>query len=81
MGERADSVAANEYVPVSEYVVRDPKVVELMSDTTVELKCQVHPDCTEEVVAKIGLPSRNALWACKRGFDEWQAKTKPDKED
>jgi hypothetical protein len=41
---------------------------------TNKLVCEVHSECTEPVVAKIGLPSAKALWVCLRGFHEFRAK-------
>jgi hypothetical protein len=34
--------------------------------------CQAHPNCKEPVVAKVGLPSKRAIWVCQRGFDEFE---------
>lgn len=36
------------------------------------MKCEVHEDCHEPVVAKVGLPRATALWACTEGFNEFQ---------
>jgi hypothetical protein len=42
-------------------------------DTTPpKLVCEVHPNCKKPVVAKIGLPSPHAKWACQKGFNEWR---------
>jgi hypothetical protein len=38
-----------------------------------KLACEVHQDCKRPVVAKIGLPSVNAKWACQKGYNEWRA--------
>jgi len=32
--------------------------------------------CEEPVIAKVGLPSANALWVCQIGFALWQAQQK-----
>lgn len=36
------------------------------------LKCEVHENCDKPVVAKIGLPSIHAKWACEDGFNEFR---------
>jgi len=38
------------------------------------LVCEWHGehDCGREVVAKIGLPSKTAIWVCERAFQLWR---------
>ena len=36
------------------------------------LKCEVHENCNETVVAKVGLPGPHAKWVCQEGFDEYR---------
>lgn len=40
------------------------------------LRCAAHPNCTEPVVAIVGLPSTHAMRVCERGFYEFVDKTK-----
>lgn len=35
-------------------------------------KCEIHKDCESPAVAKVGLPSKDAVWVCLRGFDDYQ---------
>jgi len=36
------------------------------------MKCELHENCNEPVVAKVGVPSKKAIWVCQRGFDEFE---------
>jgi hypothetical protein len=36
------------------------------------MQCEVHVDCHEPVVAKVGLLGRDAKWACQEGFQEFE---------
>lgn len=41
------------------------------------MKCEVHPDCSDEAVARVGVPSPHAVWVCRRGFDEFERREGP----
>lgn len=37
------------------------------------MHCQVHKGCMFPPVAVVGLPGRDPVHACRKGFDEWKA--------
>lgn len=45
------------------------------------MKCQMHIDCPNPVVAKVGLPRSKAAWVCKQGFDEWRQRAEKVREE
>lgn len=42
-----------------------------------EVSCQWKEDCSEKVVAKIGLPTAKAIWVCLTHFNEWRESKQP----
>lgn len=45
------------------------------------IKCEVHKDCPDEVVAQVNLPGPHGTWVCERGFNEWQEQKEKEKND